>query len=29
MGDVHTNSIESLWALFKPAIAGSFHKVSA
>lgn len=29
VGDVHTNSIEGVWALFKRSIAGSFHKVSA
>ncbi len=29
VGDVHTNSIEGVRALFKRSIAGSFHKVSA
>ena len=29
VGDVHTNSIEGLWDLFKRSIAGSFHKVSS
>ena len=28
-GDVHTNSIESIWALFKRSIMGAFHHVSA
>ena len=28
-GDVHTNSIESIWALFKRSIMGAFHYVSA
>jgi transposase-like protein len=27
-GDVHTNSIESAWALFKHSIVGSYHRVS-
>jgi transposase-like protein len=27
-GDVHTQSIEGAWALFKRGVAGSFHKVS-
>jgi transposase-like protein len=27
-GDVHTNTIEGVWALFKRGVAGSFHKVS-
>ena len=27
-GDVHTNSIEGVWSLFKRSIIGSFHKVS-
>ena len=26
--DVHTNTIEGAWALFKRGVAGSFHKVS-
>ena len=26
--DVHTNSIEGVWSLFKRSIMGSFHKVS-
>ena len=29
VGDVHTNSIEGVWSLFKRSIMGSFHKVSA
>lgn len=28
-GDVHTNSIENAWSLFKRSIVGSYHKVSA
>ena len=28
VGDVHTNSIEGVWSLFKRSIVGSFHKVS-
>ena len=28
LGDVHTNSIEGVWALFKRSIAGAFHNVS-
>ena len=27
-GDVHTNSIENVWSLFKRSIMGSFHKIS-
>ena len=27
-GDVHTNSVEGSWALFKRGVVGSFHKVS-
>ena len=27
-GDVHTNSIENVWSLFKRSIIGSYHKVS-
>ena len=29
VGDVHTNSIESVWSLFKRSIIGAFHKISA
>ena len=29
VGDVHTNSIEGVWSLFKRSIIGAFHKVSA
>ena len=28
VGDVHTNSIESVWALFKRSIVGTFHRMS-
>jgi len=28
VGDVHTNSVEGVWSLFKRSIIGSFHKVS-
>jgi transposase-like protein len=27
-GDVHTNSIENAWSLFKRSVVGSYHKVS-
>ena len=27
-GDVHTNTVEGVWSLFKRSIAGSYHKVS-
>ena len=29
IGDVHTNSIEGVWSLFKRSIVGAFHKISA
>ena len=29
LGDVHTNSVEGVWSLFKRSIVGSFHKMSA
>ena len=29
LGDVHTNSIEGVWSLFKRSLMGAFHKVSA
>ena len=29
VGDVHTNSIENVWSLFKRSIMGAFHKMSA
>ena len=29
VGDVHTNSIEGVWSLFKRSIVGTFHKMSA
>ena len=28
VGDVHTNSVEGVWSLFKRSIVGAFHKVS-
>jgi len=28
-GDIHTNGVENVWSLFKRAITGTFHKVSA
>ena len=28
-GDVHTNTVEEVWSLFKRSIIGAFHKVSA
>ncbi len=28
VGDVHTNTIESVWSLFKRSIVGTFHKLS-
>ena len=28
MGDVHTNSVEGVWSLFKRSIMGAFHKIS-
>jgi transposase-like protein len=28
-GNIHTNGIENVWSLFKRAITGVFHKVSA
>lgn len=27
-GDVHTNSVEGVWSLFKRSIMGAFHKIS-
>lgn len=29
VGDVHTNSVEGVWSLFKRSIIGAFHKMSA
>ena len=29
IGDVHTNSIEGVWSLFKRSLIGAFHKMSA
>ena len=28
VGDVHTNSVEGVWSLFKRSIVGTFHKMS-
>lgn len=28
-GDVHTNSVEGVWSLFKRSVVGSYHQVSA
>ncbi len=28
VGDVHTNTVESVWSLFKRSIVGSYHKIS-
>ena len=28
VGDVHTNSIDGVWSLFKRSIVGTFHKMS-
>ena len=28
VGDVHTNSIEGVWSLFKRSIIGAFHKIT-
>ena len=28
IGDIHTNTIEGVWSLFKRSIVGAFHKVS-
>ena len=28
VGDIHTNSIEDVWSLFKRSIVGTFHKMS-
>ncbi|MCH8211163.1 MAG: IS1595 family transposase [Planctomycetes bacterium] len=29
VGDVHTNSVEGVWSLFKRSIVGAFHHISA
>jgi transposase-like protein len=28
VGDVHTNSVESVWSLLKRSIVGAYHKIS-
>jgi transposase-like protein len=28
-GDIHTNGVENVWSLFKRAVTGTFHKISA
>jgi hypothetical protein len=28
-GDVHTNSVEGVWSLFKRSVVGTYHKLSA
>jgi len=28
-GDVHTNTVESVWSLFKRSVVGTYHKLSA
>ena len=28
-GEAHTNSVESVWSLFKRSIVGSYHQISA
>lgn len=28
IGDIHTNSVEGVWSLFKRSIIGAFHKIS-
>ncbi len=28
-GDVHTNTVENVWSLFKRSVMGSYHKLSA
>jgi len=28
-GDVHTNTVENAWSLFKRSIVGAYHQVSA
>src|SRR5205085_2060714 len=27
-GDVHTNTVESVWSLFKRSVVGSYHQIS-
>jgi transposase-like protein len=27
-GDIHTNTLENVWSLFKRSIIGSYHKIS-
>ena len=27
-GDIHTNTVENVWSLFKRSVIGSYHKIS-
>ncbi len=29
VGDIHTNSLERVWSLFKRSLIGAFHKMSS
>ncbi len=29
VGDIHTNSLEGVWSLFKRSLFGAFHKMSS